>query len=417
MTDLAGGYAEMPTGATAAGVPASWIADSCASILRRLAADAYTGRDPYDALASPLARLVATRSPMAGRLATQVVKRTPGCVQPLFHVPETRSAYTLGEALTAHARLLGYARDVGAGEGARLVWELRSIASTGWRGMSWGTPFDVVTRFSLFPASVPNVVVTAFVARGMVEATESGLVDCRDDIARVAEFITSSLPTRRDVSGVHYGYTPLYGDVILNSSMLAAMTLADAARLLDRQDLRERALAAASFVVSRQNQDGSWPYSERGDSRWVDGFHTSFVLQGLAAILRVTDEKWVRLAYRRGVAFYCKRLRCHDGRARFSARTTWPVDSMSLSQALEALTLARCAGLAVDEPLQSVLCYTRDYALQQRGTVAYRINAHTTDRRWFPRWSGAPMAAALAGVLARWGSGCRVDATVPDAAQ
>jgi hypothetical protein len=264
--------------------------------------------------------------------------------------------------------------------------------------MSWGSAFDVATRFGFFPKEVPNAVVTAFAARGLCVATESGVTDCRADLGAVADFIEDALPTRSDETGVHYGYSPYVDEVILNSSMLVAMTLADAGRLLARSDLTDRAVAAAGFVAARQSADGGWPYSERDSATWVDGFHTSFILQGLLTVLQAREEPGLRACVRRGIRHYCGRLFSDDGLPRLTPARPWPSDSMCASQAIELLERARGVVPAAEALLASVLGHVSRRFVRDDGRVAYQVHRGWTDWRWFPRWSGAPMAAALAGV-------------------
>lgn len=379
----------------------SWSSFASCRILERLAEDDYWGWDPYDALAAPRVRAGAGTAGLPARLLTQVVKRSPIPLEPALGIPRTRSAYTLGESLTAISRLASTsAGGVRRAEAARLVADLKAAASLGYSGLSWGSAVDVATRFAFFPKSVPNVVVTAFVARGLAEATERRLVDCREEIHAVATFITEALPTQADQTGVHYGYSPQLSEVILNSNMLAAMTLADAGRILGRGDLTEKAVAAARFVVARQDIDGGWPYSDRGSAAWVDGFHTSFVLQGLVSVLQAKEDASLRDSYQRGLRFYCASLLAGDGLPRFSAVRPWPVDCMCASQAVELLQRAGETSALAQRLLERVLHHVARSFVGRHGRVAYQVHRFWTDWRWFPRWSAAPMAAALAGVAA-----------------
>jgi polysaccharide biosynthesis protein VpsJ len=370
------------------------------AILERLAACDFGGWDPYDALAPTSWRVPFAVSGLEARLLTQSVKKSPVPLEPVLGIAPTRSAYTLGESLAAAARLVACGVVDLRQHAVALVRDLRATRAAGYPGASWSSPFDVVTRFARFPRSVPNIVVTAFVARGLNEATQAGISDCRQDLEGIADFVVQALPRAADDTGIHFGYTPQSADVILNSNMLAAMTLADLSRTVDCDGLVDLAVAAARFTAARQRADGSFPYSARGRADWVDGFHTSFILQGLRSVLDVVDDNLVRQCHARGLMYYCERLLCADGRPRATARRAWPLDAMSASQAIELLRRELSHGAWVQSMLDAVLDCTRRRLLGRNGNVAYQAHRLWTDRRSFPRWSAAPMAAALAGVAA-----------------
>ena len=66
--------------------------------------------------------------------------------------------------------------------------------------------------------------------------------------------------------------------------------------MLARVGQTELAKKAMAYTVSHQLPDGSWWYAEAPNLRWVDNFHTGYVLESLAvfALLEAgCTEVWI----------------------------------------------------------------------------------------------------------------------------
>jgi len=118
----------------------------------------------------------------------------------------------------------------------------------------------------------------------------AGLLDASSLLKGACVFVQEGLPRIEGPSGVCFGYLPGESAVIHNANMLAALVLCEAAELAGSSGALDDAFSAARFTASRQAADGSWPYSQVRGGRWVDGFHTGFVLEGLARVARATSD-------------------------------------------------------------------------------------------------------------------------------
>ena len=147
--------------------------------------------------------------------------------------------------------------------------------------------------------------------------------------------------------------------------------------------------------------DGSWPYSEESFGRWVDGFHTGFVLEGLSRVVAATGDAKLRSALERGVRFYVAQLFGPRGEPKSSPQRAYPLDALSAAQGVETLWLA--VGGAARQAVPGQLDWVRRRLVRPDGTVAYQVHRAWTDWRQFPRWASAPLMAALAGVAAQTG--------------
>lgn len=375
---------------------------SAVRILDRLDAEDYAGADPYDALN-------ATRVPswlLSGRLGrqlvTQAVKRSRWDIRAALGIRPGVSAYTLGHVLAAQARLSeGTPAPEARAAAARTAESLQRLSLPGYSGTCWGYHFDVQTRFFYYAKTTPNVIVTAFAAKGLAEATEAGLVDGNEAVLGACEFILADLPRVRDGRGQSFGYVPTSDTVVHNANMLAALTLTLGARAGGGERLLDEALDAARFTVAHQRGDGAWPYSEKSDGRWVDGFHTGFVLEGLDAVARATGDPAVRAAAEEGLSYYLDHFFGSDGAPHYFDDRALPYDALSAAEGIEVLALFADRDERCRELLSRVVRWTVDNFVDADGRVAYQVTRHGTDWRQFPRWSAAPVCSALASARGR----------------
>jgi hypothetical protein len=249
---------------------------------------------------------------------------------------------------------------------------------------------------------MPNLIVTAFVAKGLAAAMRQGLCECRDELHGAAAFVLQSLPRIVDDTGQCFGYVPGEPVAVYNANMLAALLLCEAAELCGEEAWVGEAVAGARFTVARQAADGSWPYSEEPYGRWVDGFHTGFVLEGLARVVGATGDEALGDALRRGVRFYVAQLFGPQGEPKYYPHRAYPLDALSAAQGVETLQLALGGDAARAVPQQ--LEWVRSHLVRPDGRVAYQVHRGWTDWREFPRWASAPLMSALAGVAAGEGA-------------
>ncbi len=381
--------------------PAGDALDAALAVWRDLGSRGFASFDPYDGPSARYLRPLVGASGMARRGVTQIVRRTPVPLERGIGVCPAVSAYTLGHAMATCARLYraGALPDA-ASHAAELRLALTQRALHAWPGVSWGYHFAVHTRFFHYPASMPNAIVTSYALKGLAELTAAGLADCRNELAEGARFLLDGLPRVKDESGCCFGYLPSSSIVIHNANMLVALALVRAGIALADDALLDLAADAARFTCARQRDDGAWEYSEQEDGRWVDGYHTGFLLEGLAAVRLVRPAAELDAAFESGMGYYLAHLFGPGGEPRYYADGGPPYDALSAAQGLETLALLPVTrgGEAVSETLRALLGWIQRRLLRPDGRVAYQAHAHWTDARVFARWSSAPMAAALAAV-------------------
>ena len=358
----------------------------------------WRGPDPYDALNARWLPGAARRSPLALRLVTQTVKRSPLNLRPLLGIAPGLNAATLAHAISAYARN-GFLDDHAAR--AKLLScssELAALCCTTCPEPCWGYHFDVQTRAFFYPRTTPNTIATAFAALGLLDAYELAGIDHALELAvGSGEFFLRRVPQTPMAPGAYFGYLPGDATPIHNANMLVAALLSRLARLTGRTDFEDAAIPAIEFTVRRQRTDGAWPYGERSNLSWIDGFHTGYVLDCLLTCIEAgLGGAAAERAWRSGLRYYVDVLIEPDGVPRYSTASRYPIDGQSVAQAL--LTLSRAAPREPNlaDRRWSVLSFALRELTRKDGAFVFQRGRHWVNHTAHPRWVASPMLEALA---------------------
>jgi hypothetical protein len=362
----------------------------------------WRGPDPYDGLNATVGRRAIRSSPLAMRILTQTVKRSPLNLRPMLGIPEGLSATTLALAISAYARNGFLDEDTARAKLRDCLRRLEELRCEAFDDPCWGYHFDVQTRVFFYPSTTPNTIATAFAGLALLDAYEFAGEDRALELAvGAAEFFIRHVPQTATEQGAYFGYLPGDRAPIHNASMLVCALLARLSTTTSREDLVDRALAGVEYTVRRQRPDGSWPYGERPNLGWVDGFHTGYVLDSLLTCAEAgvggTDAE---TAWRRGLRFYVNALIEADGTPRYAPTSRYPVDGQCAAQAIH--TLARAAPLEPElaEHRWDVLGYALCRLARGDGTFSFQRQRWWVNRIPHPRWVQAPMLAALTQLIA-----------------
>ena len=285
-----------------------------------------------------------------------------------------------------------------------ILGALRRVALSDGDSSAWGYHFPVHTRFFSYEPTTPNLIVTAFVAKGLAAVTARRPCGLPGGSEERSDLRPSRLPRVTDETGQCIGYVQGEPAVVHNANMLAALVLCDAADACGEEAWVEEALACARFTVARQAADGSWPYSEEPYGRWVDGFHTGFVLEGLARVVAATGDDGLRASLGRGVDFYVAQLfgpavsrsTIHNGRGRSTHSRpprAWRPSMLRLAARQAARYRASSTGsVATSCAPDGRVAYQVHRALDRLA----RVPALVERSRSCPRWPGLPHGVTAA---------------------
>ncbi len=380
----------------------------------------FSGSDPYDGLNSRLLAPLAKHA-RATRLALiQIVRRCPLNLRGILRIPpgsNPKGSALFLSGLSDYCKLDQEGRyavwledlllsQASGPEGDPIISPKRTIQNglarklldNGFEGntpMGWGYHFPWQGRAFYLAAWLPNVVCTSFVLDSFADAGS----ELYPAIAlSTAQLVAHHLNRFEDDSGICFSYSPADDSKVFNASLFGAKILARAAKHSGTHghEWADMARKAVTWVISRQQVDGSWSYGETSYWKAADNLHTGFVLETLEAISQLLGTTEWDEHIERGLTFYRYGLFMSDFTAKYYSDSLYPIDPHSFAQGtVTFLRLARFDQAAKDTA-KAIL--ERGIELlwdDRRSGFIYRINRTGSVRTIHLRWSQAWMFRAL----------------------
>ena len=354
----------------------------------------YAGYDPYDALNSPILRILSMGTKWGRVACTQALKRCPVNFRPLLGIRPGQNPKGLGLFLEGYARLHRLEpRDEYFERASHLIRRLAAQCSLTKSGHGWGYNFGWQSRAFFLPRFTPTVVCSSFVGHALLDAAQVfGIEDAYCLAVPIGQFILHDLNRTKDGDCFCFSYSALDHYAVHNASLLGASLLIRLHRLTGATELRDAALAALAYSMKHQRADGSWHYSERVGSQWIDSFHTGFNLEAIRRFLAAGEAAEYQTAYNRGAEFYADQFFEADGTPKYYQHRTYPIDTHA---AAEAITFFSDEGERYIELRDRILEWTIRNLFDQRGFFVYQKGARFTNRIPYMRWAQAWMFRAL----------------------
>jgi len=386
-------------------------------VLRYVEAADYRGYDPYDALNSPVVRVVCGPSKWARIAATQLVRRCPLNLRPLLGIHKGHNPKGLGLFLWVYAKLYAMEREPRYLERIeRLLDLLHDLRSTGYSGNCWGYNFDWQSRTCLRPRGTPTVVNTAFIGHALLDCFEfTGNERALEMATPITEFVLRDLRRTRGDEGFCFSYTPVDNEIVHNANLLGASILARLTEYRADDRLAEAASASVAYSMNRQREDGSWYYANTSAQKWIDSFHTGFILQALRYCLWSGVALEQERAYQRGVRYYADHFFLENGMPKYYHDRLYPIDIHSPAQAVAFFSRE---GERYRDLADAIVTWMLDNMYGGEGFFYYRQGRWRTNRIPYMRWSQAWALHALTEYLCSQsernpygghGTACRTD--------
>jgi hypothetical protein len=360
----------------------------------------WAGYDPYDALNSKLLKALGIANLKYPRLIlTQLLKRSPFNLRRLLLVPREQNPKGIALFLSAVVKLTNIGLLENDGTIEHLCDRLASLASPRDGYLGWGYNFDWQTRTVLVPRWTPNIICTTFAGNALLDANGDRLNgNCLNLVTAATKFLQDRLYFQVNGSETCYGYYPHERTLIHNANLLGAAFLCRVARATGERSLFEPALKAARFSVRKQHEDGSWDYgeSDHPSQRWIDNFHTGYVLCALRRIAIDANTSEFESALRRGFAFYRQHFFEEDGAPKYYNQRLYPIDIHSVAQSIITLVTLSDLDKGNIDLANSVLTWTMSHMWNPKGYFFFQKHPHWTIRIPYMRWSQAWMLLALA---------------------
>jgi len=361
--------------------------------LRRWAeARDFAGYDPYDALNSPVIRTLTGGSKWARVAATQLMKRCPLNLRPLLFTRPGHNPKALGLFLEGYVRLHRGGDDDAHTHVDSLLGLLERLRSTYRHGHGWGYNFDWQSRVFFVPRGTPSGVCSSFIGHALLDAWETLHEQRALDLAvPIAQFLLRDLHRTPEGDTFCFSYTPIDTYAVHNANLLCASLLIRLHDVTGDDAFRDAALTALAYSMKHQQSDGSWRYSERPGSHWIDSFHTGFNLESIRRFLELGEAREYQGAYRAGCEFYARNLFLADGTPKYFHDGLYPIDIHSAAEAIAFFSgEPRYRGLA-----RRVLEWTLANMYDGKGGFYFQKRKRATIRVPYMRWAQAWMFRAL----------------------
>src|SRR5690606_8059965 len=106
-------------------------------------------------------------------------------------------------------------------------------------------------------------------------------------IISATDFVLNDLNRTQHLNNFCFSYSPFDKQVVYNASMKGTRLLAQAYSLTNNDEYLNKAKLSVQFVIDKQNEDGSWFYSDKVNGKWIDNYHTGYVLDCLDEYIKL----------------------------------------------------------------------------------------------------------------------------------
>jgi uncharacterized protein YyaL (SSP411 family) len=277
-----------------------------------------------------------------------------------------------------------------------LDWLMQNY-SEGYSGYAWGNHFDYQSRVFDLPKNVPTVVWTAHIAHAFFDSFEATGNEEHLDVALSAcTFISQDLSRTEDGDTVCISYIPTGTHLVHNANTLAASAFARGYAHSKDEALQQLAARSLAYTVKYQRHDGSWFYGEGPSLRWVDNFHTGYVLDSLLIYQQATGDETFAEAIDRGYSFYKSNFFLDTGMPKYYDTKTYPIDIQCCAQSIETMTLFGETDPDALPLAKSVAAWTIEQMQDESGYFYFQKHPRTTTKIPMLHWGQATMLSALA---------------------
>ena len=317
-------------------------------------------------------------------------------IEKILKVPKGYNTKGLSLFLTSYCNLYSLSNDKLYLEKINFIAEkLISLRSKNYPESCWGYNFDWQSRAFFLPKYTPTVVATSFVADSLFAAYEiTKNTKYLNHALSSANFIKKRLNIAPASNGIIFSYSPLDSTRVYNASILGARLLAQAYYYTDNKEYFESSTQAVNYVISNQNFDGSWVYGELKIQKWIDSFHTGFILECISDYMKFTNDNKFIDQLDKGMEYYLKNFFEENGAPKYYNNSLYPIDIHSPAQLITTLYKTNYFGKNKNLA-NKVVVWTIKNMQHKNGYFYYQKNRFFTSKIPYMRWSQAWMFYAL----------------------
>lgn len=374
------------------------ITTAFSKLERYIEKESYKGYDCYDALNSPILSALSFRQKKLRIAYIQALKLSPVNLRPLLLVPKGYNPKGLGLCLSATSKLYRFSSDKNYLKKLEFLANLlQKLSSQGYSGKCWGYNFDWQSRVFFVPKFTPTIVNTAYIANGFLDAYDAtGNIQFFDVARSACEFILNDLHQTEENGSICFSYTPIDKLKVHNANILGGALLARVFSYTQEPRLSDCARRSIAYVMRYQQADGSWYYAETSIQKWIDSFHTGFVLESLEQYIRGVNDLTYTAHLQKGYDFFISHFFMNDGTPKYYHNQTYPIDIHSAAQGVVTLVKLKQYHAESDAILNNLISWILKNMQSKKGYFYFQRRKLFTNTISYMRWSQAWMYHALA---------------------
>jgi hypothetical protein len=361
----------------------------------------YQGYDTFDGLNAKFLRPLTFENKFLRTVLQQGVRRFPLNLRPVLGIAKSHSTKGMGFLARGFIRLHQATGDNQWQEKAEfaLKW-LIDHRAPGYSGACWGNHFDYQSRSSFVPKGIPSIVWTALIGHAFLDGYDHFQNKEYLQVAKSScDHILRDISTFTEGEGRCISYFPGYDHQIHNASTLGASLLARTFTYTSNESYRSLAQRAILYTANHQRADASWYYGEAANLRWVDNFHTAYVLDCFKYYRMATGDQSFDDQMNAGYEYWKSMFFLSDGSPRYYDSKTLPFDIQCSSQAIDTLVFFNDRDPDNLPLALNIAKWTIEHMQDPSGYFYYRrYSSWLTNKTPTLHWGQATMLCALAGL-------------------
>lgn len=353
--------------------------------------------DPYDGLTSPIPHAVLGNRQGLLRLWQAMIGRSPLNLRPLLGIKPLLHTKTMSDFISAYSLLCLRERRVEYVEGIESLCEsLLKVSVEGSRGRGWGLRFPLATRFVVAGNQTCNAFNTLNAVQCLVDAYVAlGLSEYLDLALKGFSYLEHEIGYRESGDCLAWNYWRGLDAEIHNINGLMLGLCSRLHDITGEQNYERFAQKLHAALARAQNANGSWYYSDSKNGRWVDGFHTGYILEGFsravaAGIIEENDP-----CFRKGITFYLSMMFTAEQMPKYYADSVYPIDAQNAAQAIQTSAFLASIGLNPLSHTFQIFSAVDNALWNPRGYYNVQKTKFWTVTTPMHRWATGPMLLAL----------------------
>ena len=342
-----------------------------------------------------------TKNSLILRIWTQFVNYSPINFRKILRIKPTPHPKILSDFLSAYSQLYLHNEDNDLlDEIENLSKKILDLKFNTQNGYGWGLGFPVVTRYVVTNEFTPNSYTTINVIHAFLDAYKASKKELFLDFAEKGmEFEEKYMGFQDFGDYISWNYYQGVSSEIFNINGLMLGLCARMYSLTHKEKYLEWAIKIYHGLKKGQNLDGSWFYSSDEKGKWIDGFHTGFILEGLcrACNARIIPNDDVVLVD--GVKFYLSNLFDNSGFPLYYPYKKYPIDAQNCAQTIQTLFFLVKTNLVKTEKVIKTFEMIDKSLWNKKGYYNYRKTKFFTYITPMHRWSSGPMYLALSNLI------------------